>query len=80
VFLAPDTISKSAMVIMSCQPLFIKFWPLFVAILGPFISFFNPKIILGGSGVIWKGFDQVLGHFSLSFEKKNKKNTHKGGP
>jgi hypothetical protein len=70
--LAPESISKSAMVIMSCQPLFIEFLASFCHHFGPFVSFFIPKIILEGSGVIWKGFDQVLGHFSLSFKKQKK--------
>jgi hypothetical protein len=67
--LALESISKSAMVIMSCQLLCIDFLASFVTFLGPFIIFFIPKTILTSSGVIWEGFDQVLGHFSLSFRK-----------
>jgi hypothetical protein len=67
--LAPESISKSAMVIMSCQLLFIDFLASFCHFFGPLISFFIPKTILSDPGVIWEGFDQVLGQLFFSFEK-----------
>jgi hypothetical protein len=67
--LALESISKLAMVIMSCQLLFIGFLASFCHFFGPFYQFLYSKNRLDGSEVIWKGFDQVLGHFSLSFKK-----------
>jgi hypothetical protein len=67
--LAPESISKSAMVIMSCQLLFIEFLASFCHPFGPFYQFLYTKNHFGWFQSYMEGTRSSIGILFIEFQK-----------
>jgi hypothetical protein len=70
--LAPESISKSAMVIMSCQLLFIDFLASFCHPFGPFYQFLYTKNHFGWFRSYMEGISSGIGTLFIEFQKNKK--------